>query len=172
MKLRTLLVMSALLAVCPLRAVAADSAHTGALSVPANRIVGLWTTEANISPCGSGLPPGSGVNTLLFHAGGTVQENTMYPPGGAPDAFGVPGLNQRNNGLGTWSYNPATDWYSMRLRFDWWVDNVYHGYMIIERLIRLSADGQHATGPVRATRYALDGTVIVDLCGTTSMDRL
>lgn len=172
MKLRAWFVMSALLTVCSLTVVAADSAHTGALSVPANRIVGLWTTQATISPCGSGLPPGTGVNTLLFHAGGTVQENTMYPPGGLPDVYGVPGLNQRNNGLGTWSYNPATGWYGGTLRFDWWVDNVYHGYMIIERQIRLSRDGRHASGPVRATRYALDGTIIVDFCGTTSMDRL
>jgi hypothetical protein len=171
MSLKTLLLTAALLAVAG-SASAADPATSGAMAVPANRIVGLWSTQAAVGTCGTNVFPIPIRNTLLFHAGGTVVENPRSPPGGTPNAFGVPGNNQRGQALGTWSYNPATALYSIHLRFDWFVDNVYHGYMTVDREILLSNDGQQAAGPVRSTRYAADGSTIVAVCGSAVSTRL
>jgi len=141
-------------------------AGTGSLSVPANRIVGLWTTDAAVSPCGSGLSPSpQRINTLLFHAGGTLNENPLGPPGGD-------GENQRSTGLGTWSYSPQTGQYALRLRFDRYINGVYVGYATVHRSITLSGNGQQAAGPVRATFHAADGSVLFHLCGTAVSQRL
>ena len=153
-------------------AAAVDPARNGALAGPANRIVGLWTTEGAVSPCGTALPPSPIRNTLLFNAGGTAVENPRIPPDGVPNAFGVAGMNQRGWALGTWSVDPASGTYSLSLRFDWYVDGAYHGYMIVERQMTLSYDGNQATGPVRSTRYTANGTVIAAVCGTAVSDRL
>lgn len=149
----------------------AGPADTGALNVPANRIVGLWHTEGVVGPCG--VTPNNPIrNTLLFHAGGTVVENSPFPPEGVLNAFGVAGTNQRNNGIGTWSYDPASKRYAMHLRFDWFVNNVYHGYMTIDRDLRLSSDGLQVSGPVWVTRFAADDTQILQLCGEVTSTRL
>jgi hypothetical protein len=151
---------------------AASPANTGALGVPANRIAGLWSTEGSVRPCGSTLPFSPIRNTLLFHAGGTVVENPRFPPGGAADVFGVSGNNQRGQALGTWGYDPATDRYWMHLRFDWFVDGAYHGYMTIDREIQLSKDGLQASGPVWAIRYTAGGSIIAQVCGEAVSSRL
>jgi hypothetical protein len=151
---------------------AAGPANTGALGVPANRIVGLWSTEGLVRPCGTALPLSPVRNTLLFQAGGTVVENPRFPPGGAPNVFGVPGINQRGQALGTWEYDPATDRYWMHLRFDWFVDGAYHGYMTVDREIQLSGNGLQASGPVWSTRYTVDGNVIAQVCGEAVSTRL
>jgi hypothetical protein len=149
----------------------AGPADTGALNVPANRIVGLWRTDGIVAPCG--VTPFIPIwNTLLFQAGGTVVENAPFPPEGVPNIYGVQGINQRNNGIGTWSYDPSSNRYAMQLRFDWFVDNVYHGYMTIDRDIQLSSDGMQAGGPVWVTRFAADGSVILPLCGEATSTRL
>jgi len=155
-------------------AYAANPSTSGALGVPANDISGLWTTEGRVGPCGSGLTPATVRNTLLFDAGGSVVENTRFPPGGAPNVNGVTGQNQRGMGLGTWSYNPASREYSLFLRFDWFVDGAYHGYQTVERLILLSNDGQQAAGPVRSTRYTADGSIISnsEVCGSATSVRV
>jgi hypothetical protein len=152
--------------------VAAGPANSGALGVPANRIAGLWSSEAGVRPCGTALPLAPVRNTLLFHAGGTVVENPRFPPGGAANVFGVPGTNQRNQALGTWGYDPATDVYWMHLQFDWFVDGIYHGYMTVDREIRLSQDGLEASGPVWSTRYSAAGSVIAQVCGEAVSTRL
>lgn len=138
---------------------------TGAFETPANRIVGLWETNGNLGLCDGGPRFIQTVNTLLFHAGGTVSENAPFPPEGVPNVFGVPGNNQRNNGLGTWSYNPARDEYAFHMRFDWFVDNNYHGYMLIDRVIVIDGSGVQTFGPVRAARYTATGTKIAEFCG-------
>ncbi len=153
-------------------ALAVDPARNGALAGPANRIVGLWATEGAVSPCGSALPPSPIRNTLLFNAGGTVVENPRIPPAGIANAFGVAGINQRGQALGTWSFDQASGQYTLLLRFDWYVDGAYHGYMTIDRTLTISADGNQVIGPVRSTRYSANGTQIGAVCGSAVSDRL
>jgi hypothetical protein len=141
-------------------------ARTGSLSVPANRIVGLWTTDASVSPCGSGqTPTPQRINTLLFHSGGTLTENPLGPPGGD-------GQNQRSTGLGTWTYSPQTGQYALRLRFDRYINGAYVGYTTVHRSITMSGNGQQAAGPVRATFHAADGSVLFQLCGNAVSQRV
>jgi hypothetical protein len=158
-----------LIAVLALGSAAAQAqpspARTGAQAVPANRIVGLWTTDAAVSPCGSPPPSPQRINTLQFNAGGTLNENPLFPPGGD-------GTAQRSTGLGTWSYSPQTGQYAMHLRFDRFVNGVYDGYSTVDRSLTLSGDGQQVAGPVEATFFAVDGSVIVHLCGSAVSTRL
>jgi hypothetical protein len=142
------------------------------LGVPANRIVGLWSTEGATQPCGSTLPFTPVRNTILFQAGGTVIATPRFPPAGALNVFGVPGVNQRGPDLGTWSFDPLTQEYTVKLRFDWYVDGQYHGYQTVDRTIALNEEGDAGIGPVRSTRYAADGTVIIEVCGEAMSERL
>jgi hypothetical protein len=129
----------------------AGSASHNFTFFPAHRIVGLWTTDGLVGPCG-GTPAQPVRNYLLFHSGGTVTEN-------------IPPLTVRNQGLGVWSYNPFTGWYTMNLRFDRFLNGAYNGYTQIERHLRLSPGGLETTGPVKATLYGTDGAVVQELCG-------
>jgi hypothetical protein len=173
MNLKTLTLsatLAALLAAGP--AAAVDPSHNGALATPANRIVGLWSTVGSVAPCGSGLPPSTVRNTLLFSAGGTVNENARIPPQGLVDGAGVPLANQRDNGFGTWEYEPLTGAHSLHLRFNWYLNGTYNGYSTVDRELRLSADGMQVTGAVVSTRYAANGTQISAVCGTAVSDRI
>jgi hypothetical protein len=171
MKLKTLGGATASLTALIAAVAVASPPNTGALGVPANRIVGLWSTEGLVGPCGL-APMGPVRNTLLFHAGGTVVENPRFPPAGAPNAFGVPGINQRGQALGTWSYDPITKRYSMHLQFDWYVNDAYHGYMTVDRDIQLSSDAMVASGPVWAARFDAAGNLIAQVCGEAVSSRL
>jgi len=142
------------------------------LGVPANRIIGLWSTEGATQPCGSTLPFTPVRNTILFQAGGTVIATPRFSPAGAPNVFGVPGINQRSQDMGTWSYDPLTQEYTVKLRFDWYVDGQYHGYQTVDRTIALNEEGDAGIGPVRSTRYAADGSVIIEVCGEAMSERL
>lgn len=144
-----------------------NPAQTGAPSVPANTIVGLWSTEADVGLCGSGQT-GKVFNTLLFHAGGTVVESPRIPPSGVPD---VGGNYQRGQALGTWAFDPARKTYEIHLRFDNYVNNAYHGYTIVDRQITLLGKDL-AVGPVYVTRFTADGNLIVELCGEAQSARL
>ncbi|UHQ20284.1 hypothetical protein LVB87_03740 [Lysobacter sp. KIS68-7] len=138
---------------------AANPLTDGALAVPANRIAGLYTTLADIGPCGSDVVFFQVRNTLQFSAGGSVIEAPRSPPGG------LPGFSQRGYALGTWKFNPLNGRYTMRLRFEWFLDGAYDGYQTVERQILLSSDGKVAAGPVTTTLYAADGSVAAVLCG-------
>jgi hypothetical protein len=129
-----------------------------------NRIVGLWATEGLVGPC-SGTPVQPIRNTLLIHAGGTIVEMPRIAPNGIPNAAGIPGIYQRGQALGTWTYDRSTRRYFIHLRFDNYVDGVYHGYSTVDREMELSNRGAVASGPVRATRYFADGTVLNEVCG-------
>ena len=153
-------------------ALAVDAVHNGALPVQANRIVGLWLNAGAVGPCGSGVTPINVGGYLFFHAGGTIYERPRFPPGGAANAFGVAGNNQRTEGLGTWRFNPATGQYTVIFRFDWFVDNVYHGYSTVERTLLLSNDGNALAGPARSVRYLANGTVQSAVCGSATATRL
>lgn len=148
------------LALSPL-ALATTAATAGP---PANRIVGIYLTEAEVRPCGSNLPFEQVRNTLMFNAGGTWVDSPRFPAGGAD--IGDPPVNyQRSQGLGTWSYDHKTGKYLARVRFDQFVDGVYTGYTRIRREILMSHDGKRLAGPVRATGYSADGQMVLELCG-------
>lgn len=148
----------------------AGSAQSGALPVPANRIVGSWSNAASVGPCG-GAPGESQRQTIVFSAGGTFLDNPRFPPQGLPNLVGIAGTHQRSIGIGTWSYDPETTRYTVEQRFDWYVNNSYHGFQVVRRSILLSGDGQQAAGPVRTTRYAANGSIIVELCGSAVSTR-
>lgn len=134
----------------------------------ANRIVGLWATEGHLGPC-NGTPVITVLNTLLFQAGGTVVDNPRFPPGGAPNASG---LYARNQGLGTWSYDPVTHKYFLHLQFDNFIDGVYDGYSTVDRELVLSQEGLLASGPVRSDRFKADGSLLMEVCGQAVSSRL
>jgi hypothetical protein len=157
MSLRSAILALALVSMVRPHAALADPGTTGALNVPANRIVGLWSTAAMVGPC-DGAPVIPVTNTLLFHAGGTLNEN-------------IPPTSDRNPGMGTWSYKGNDGW-RLRLRFDRFSDGVPTGFTIVDRALSMSADGRELTGPVRATFYATDGSVVQELCGEGTSTRL
>lgn len=151
---------------------AVDLLHHGVPNVPASQVVGLWTNQANVRPCGTTLPLRPIRNTMLFHAGGTAVANLELPIAGIPNLAGIPGIHQRGPDLGTWSYNPLTHQYTTKLRFDWYVDGLYHGYSTVDRSFLLSNDGRQSSGPVRVTRYKTDGSVIDAVCGEVVSTRI
>ena len=169
MKHLTSSIATALIILASLPAIAGgDPVRNGALATSSNRIIGLWSNLAQVGPCG-GSPGQTLRQTLMFTTGGGFVDNSPYPPQGAP---GPGGLNQRSIGLGTWSYDPLTARYTLDQRFDWFVDNVYNGYQVIHRTMLLSNSGNTASGPVRATRYTTNGSVMFELCGTAVSTRL
>ena len=151
---------------------AVDLLHHGVPNVPANRIVGLWNNQASVRPCGSSLPFSQHRHTFLFHAGGTVVANLESPLTGYPDLAGIPGIHQRGPDVGTWSFNPLTGQYTIKLRVDWYVDDLYHGYSTVDRTLLLSNDGKQGSGPARITRYKTDGSAVVAFCGDAVLTRL
>jgi hypothetical protein len=164
MKLHTALLAAAMLSVATPTLAQSSPATTGALPVPANRIVGLWEAVASVRPCNiPNAPPREVRNNLLFHAGGTVTEN----PGALPSVTG----SSRSFGLGTWQYDPASNRYTGALRFDTYLNGLYTGYTTIDRDIALkSADA--ATGPVVVTAYDTSDNELIQLCGTANQRRL
>ena len=171
MNKRLPLSLLAVLAIASATASARQSpASTGSLPVPANKIVGLWDTQPSVAPCGSPPPTGpTGRTTLLFITGGTWVENPRFPPSGIP---GTDGVSQRSAGLGVWSYDPRTAQDTAHMQFDWYLDGAYDGYQTVDRTILLSSDGKLASGPVRSTRYAASGSVLMELCGSAAGTRL
>ena len=165
------LCLATMLLCTSLPALAGDPASTGALPVAANRIVGMWTTEGAVGPCGSGVTPIPIRGYMLVQAGGTLIEMARFAPNGVPNAFGVPGTNQRTQGLGTWKYEPLTGQYRMRIVFDWYVDNAYHGYNVVDRTLLISNDGKQIAGALRAERRAADGAVLSATCGSAVSTR-
>lgn len=149
----------------------ADPRTDGALPVPANRLAGLWNTVYATAPCGSPAPGAPQRGTHLVLAGGGFIDNSVYPPSGIPGLMGISGVHKRSMGVGTWKHDGDTNRYSVHLRFDWYVNDAYHGYQTVDRQILLSNNGRTATGPVRSTRYAADGSVIAELCGNAVSTR-
>ena len=156
---RTTTLILSLLALAVAPSAMQSSPTGGALPTPGNRIVGLWRTQGTVSECSTGVPVISVRNDLLFQAGGTVIESI------AP-------TTARTGGMGVWSYDPPTGSYTMHLRFDRFANNAYVGFSTVERQLLMSDDGQQISGPVRATGYAVDGTVIIELCGEMTSERL
>lgn len=143
-------------------ATAADPAIDGALSTPANRVVGLWSNESLVGPC-DGTAVSRGRNTVIFNAGGTLVDNPGAPAGTA---------SQRSIGLGTWSYAPRTGKYAQRVQFDCFVNGVYDGYQTVDREFLLGNGNDIASGPVVTLRYNADGSLRARLCGSATSTRL
>lgn len=131
----------------------------------ASRIVGSYASQAMVRECGSAGPDTPAVNTIIFNEGGTVVATPRFPPEGA-------GGYSRTNDLGTWSYNPRTNRYSVSLHFYGFVNGQFQGTTHVERDLRMSADGNSVSGPVHTTTYAPDGSVILEQCGTATSTRL
>jgi hypothetical protein len=165
MKLFTTLFAAAVLTMATPALAQSGPTSTGAIAVPANRIVGLWEAAGTVRPCNNpGVPPRTVRNNLLFHAGGTVTEN----PGALPSVTGP----SRSFGLGTWSYDPDSNRYTGMLRFDTYLDGVHTGYQTIDRDIVLDGANATATGVVVVTVYDTNGNQLVQLCGTAIQHRL
>jgi len=164
MKLHSAFLASAILVAATSALAQSGPANTGAIAVPANRIVGLWEAVAFVRPCNIPTAPAREVrNNLLFHAGGTVTEN----PGALPSVTGP----SRSFGMGTWRYDPLSERYTGILRFDTYLNGVYTGYTTIDRDIGLgSADT--AVGAVVVTAYNAGGNQLIQLCGTANQHRL
>jgi hypothetical protein len=130
----------------------------------ANRIVGAYETNAQVKVCGSADPAFTAINTIIFNQGGTVVAMPRFPPQGADNY-------SRTIDLGTWSYHPRTNRYSVSLHFYGFVNGELQGTTHVERSLRMSADGNSVSGPVHTTTYAPDGSVILEQCGTATSTR-
>jgi hypothetical protein len=131
----------------------------------ASRIVGAYQSEARVRVCGSPGPDEVVFNTIIFNAGGTVIATPRFPPQGADNY-------SRTNDLGTWSYHPRTNRYSVKLRYDNFMNGAFIGSSVVERDLQMSADSNSVTGPVHVTTHAPDGSVVVEVCGTATSTRL
>lgn len=160
--------ISALL-VCAGAAQAGHPATTGALNTPANRIVGLWSNIARVGSCETGILGPQLRQTLMYNAGGTIVDNSRFPPQGITTPGGVV---QRTIGMGIWSYHPRTGQHKVRQQFDFYLSNVYDGYQVVEVTRQLSNDRNTLTGPVVTTRFNADGTVRSRECGEAVSTRI
>jgi hypothetical protein len=131
----------------------------------ANRIVGAYESQAMVRTCGSPGPDRPVINTIIFNQGGTVVASPQFPPQGANNF-------SRTIDLGTWSYHPFTNRYSVSLRFYSFVGGQLQGTNHVVRDLKMSADGNSVTGPVHVTTYAPDGSVINEQCGTATSTRM
>jgi hypothetical protein len=164
MKLHPALLAAAILTAAAPVLAQSGPGSTGAIAVPANRIVGLWEAVATVRPCNiPTAPPRDVRNNLLFQAGGTVTEN----PGALPSVTGA----SRSFGLGTWRYDADSGRYTGSLRFDTYLNGVYTGYTTIDRNISLTT-ADTAAGPVVVTAYDTAGNQLIQLCGTANQHRL
>lgn len=156
-------------------AVAANADRTSSIisDLLTDRLVGVYENGGMARVCGTTLPlmpVGGGM--LAFHSGGTLTENPRFPPAGAENVFGIPGTFTRTSGLGDWSYNLRTRTYTMMLRYDYFIDGVFHGTGTVQRDLTLSRDGNTATGPLHAIIHTADGSVYLELCGNATSTRL
>lgn len=143
----------------PPGAAPANSSETGALPVPANRIVGLWATEVTIGPCQGG-PTMTIHGTSLFNAGGTMGEtNTSAPTG-------------RSHSQGIWRF---LGWNQYQTRFRFYVfqpDGSYDGVQEVRTTTYLNARATQYDATVNARFLNPDGSVRVQLCGSARGNRI
>jgi hypothetical protein len=131
----------------------------------ANRIVGAYETSAQVRECGSSDPYDSVTNTIIFNGGGTVTATPRFPPQGANGY-------SRTNDMGTWSYQPATSHYSVRLRYDNFTNGAFTGSSIVERDLAMALDRNSVSGSVHVTTYDTSGNVVYEACGNATSTRL
>ncbi|KQY54981.1 hypothetical protein [Lysobacter sp. Root494] len=160
MKLKTPCIVPALL-LAVAGAVQAGPETTGALSVPANRVVGMWESSGTLTPCNGGPGPTiQVVATVVFQPGGTLVENPRTP------------TIARTIGLGTWSYDPPTSQHRQHLEFYRFnSDGSYAGRTLVDRDFIVSADGESTHGPVQASFYGVNDNLLFAVCGEVTAVR-
>ena len=168
MKLITATAAAIALSIACAPALAGGPTTTGALAVPANRIVGTWYIQASVdgANCTSGVPgPPLAVRTyLVFHAGGTITEMPRIPVTNIPAP--------RTFGIGNWYYDKVRDAYYGTLRFDWYSNGIAQGYQTVDREIFLDADANSMSGSAVSVRYLENGTEVYSQCGPANGTRL
>lgn len=129
-------------------------------SVPANRIVGLWNAQVQLSPCSGG--PSFQIRSInAFNLGGTLVDTAAGPP------------TSRGPGFGAWIYNHRDRTYSARMHFFRYMpDGSFDGTSDVRREISLSDDGMQASEAIVARNLNPDGTLRVELCGTATGTRV
>jgi len=143
----------------PPGAAPASPTQTGALPVPANRIVGLWATEVTIGPCQGG-PTMTIHGTSLFHAGGTMGETNTSAPSG------------RSHSQGIWKF---VGWNQYKTRFRFYVflpDGSYDGVQEIRTTTVLNSQATQYDATVNARFLNPDGSLRFQVCGSARGDRI
>lgn len=134
--------------------------RTGALPVPANRIVGLWAVDATIRPCSGG--PALFTFTALFNyqAGGTLTESAAFDP------------TTRGPGMGIWEYQ---DHGRYKVRFfsqRYLPDGSFDGLSEAKVNLILDPTATAFTHTAIARVYNADGSLRVELCASASGKRV
>ena len=158
-----LLALALFAAYAPAQAQNPNPLQTGALPVPANRIVGLWRVDVTTAPCAGG--PAVHFSAFgNFHAGGTMTDFNTFSPA------------SRSTGMGIWRYNgrdrDGTARYTVRFQFFRHVNGVLDGVQDIGGTIYLDRNGNSYVHEVRAHALNNDGSVRVELCGTALAERV
>jgi hypothetical protein len=121
-------------------------------SAIANRIVGLWSVQVTLGPCGA--PANRSFIALnTFHAGGTLSDSNTLPG------------SLRSPGHGAWRY-VGRGMYEGRMQFYRFLpDGSYDGLQDITQTVELQGRGDRYESAVRARVLNVDGTLRVELCG-------
>ena len=121
-------------------------------SAIANRIVGLWSVEVTLGPCGA--PANRNFIALnTFHAGGTLSDSNTLPG------------SLRSPGHGAWRY-VGRGMYEGRMQFYRFLpDGSYDGLQDITQTVELQGGGDRYESAVRARVLNVDGSLRVELCG-------
>jgi hypothetical protein len=118
-----------------------------------DRIVGLWTTEVTLYPCGGGPTIAAFEALGSFHAGGTL-DNTDETP-----------VTSRGPGTGIWE-NVGHGRYRARMQFMRYnPDGSFDGIQDISRTLLMRHDGQQMDESVVARVLNADGSLRVQVCG-------
>lgn len=109
--------------------------HPKLLLAPANVIVGDWEFQGRFIDCTTGATVRPLRASSLFHAGGTMVDTSTAP------------TVVRGPGFGVWTYDPATNTYITEMRLNRYnPDGSFAGVNQVRRVLKLSSDGNSATG--------------------------
>lgn len=135
-----------------------NPSQTGALPVPANRIVGLWATTVTIGPCQGG-PTTTFNGASVFHAGGTLGETNTSSP------------TTRGPAQGIWKYQGRNQYKTRFQFFAYLPDGSFDGVRQITTTTFLNARATRYDANVRARFFNPDGSLRVELCGSVAGER-
>jgi len=156
---RKILAVSLALLAAPAIANHPNPAQTGALPVPANRIVGLWATTVSIGPCQGG-PTMTFEGSSVFHAGGTLGETNMSPP------------SSRSYSQGIWKYQGKNRYKTRFKFFSFLPDGSYDGVQEVSTTTILNARATQYHANVVASFFNPDGSLRYQACGTAVGERI
>lgn len=147
-----------------LGALAAGAVPTAAAqgNAPAGRLVGAWSVDAAIGPCGG--PPVSFFSAYnTFHAGGTLSDFNWMPTG------------QRSPGHGVWQHL-GRNRFATRFqffRYDQPPPATASGRQDIRTVVTLDAGGNTYTAVINAQATTLEGAPVGPaLCGEAAGTRM